>query len=67
MNLALRGLPTFSCLPQPVGQHRTTTHLLPDEDVIDVSMDQVDASLRSKSIMRGLRHHAQCAPDVCVM
>lgn len=43
VNLALRGLPTFSCLPQPVGQHRTTTHLLPDEDVIDVSMDQMFA------------------------
>jgi hypothetical protein len=43
VNLALRGLPVFSCLPQPVGQHRTTTHLLPDEDVIGSSMDQVGA------------------------
>ncbi len=43
MNLALRGLPVFRCLPQPVGQHRTTTHLLPDEDVIGGSMDQVGA------------------------
>lgn len=37
VNLALKGLPTFKCLPDPIGQHRTTTHLLPDEhEVIDV-------------------------------
>lgn len=34
VNLALKKLPTFRCLPQPVGQHRTTTHLLPDESVV---------------------------------
>lgn len=28
VNLCLDGLPTFTCLPEPVGQHRTTTHLL---------------------------------------
>ncbi len=33
-------LPTFKCLPKPVGQHRTTTHLLPDEDVITESMEK---------------------------
>ena len=31
VNLALKGLPRFTCLPEPVGQHRTTAHLLPDE------------------------------------
>lgn len=37
VNLALKDLPTFKCLPQRVGQHNTTTHLLPDEsEVIDV-------------------------------
>ena len=36
----------FRCLPQPVGQHRTTTHLLPEEDVIGSSMDQVGAHSR---------------------
>eukprot|EP00208_Stichococcus_sp_RCC1054_P007012 CAMPEP_0206135706 /NCGR_PEP_ID=MMETSP1473-20131121/977_1 /ASSEMBLY_ACC=CAM_ASM_001109 /TAXON_ID=1461547 /ORGANISM="Stichococcus sp, Strain RCC1054" /LENGTH=534 /DNA_ID=CAMNT_0053527747 /DNA_START=267 /DNA_END=1871 /DNA_ORIENTATION=- len=41
VNLALDGLPRFSCLPEPVGQHRTTTHLLPDEDVINDSMKQM--------------------------
>ncbi|GBF99512.1 hypothetical protein Rsub_12290 [Raphidocelis subcapitata] len=37
VNLALKALPTFKCLPQPLGQHGTTTHLLPDEsEVVDV-------------------------------
>ncbi|KAK9820319.1 hypothetical protein WJX72_008932 [[Myrmecia] bisecta] len=36
VNLALKGLPRFSCLPEARGQHRTTIHLLPDEhEVID--------------------------------
>ncbi len=30
VNLALSGLPTFTCLPEAVGQHRGTIHLLPD-------------------------------------
>jgi phytoene dehydrogenase-like protein len=32
VNLALKGLPTFSCLPEDRGQHRTTTHLLPGDE-----------------------------------
>lgn len=31
VNLALTGLPRFSCLPEDRGQYGTTTHLLPDE------------------------------------
>ena len=35
LNLALSGLPRFTCLPEDKGQHRTTTHLLPQEgDII---------------------------------
>lgn len=34
VNLALSGLPKFSCLPDPVGQHGTTIHLLPESNVI---------------------------------
>lgn len=30
--MALSALPTFSCLPQDRGQHRTTTHLLPGDE-----------------------------------
>ena len=33
VNLALKSLPVYSCLPsEEYGQHRTTTHLLPDEE-----------------------------------
>jgi phytoene dehydrogenase-like protein len=35
VNLALRDLPTFSCLPEPVGQHGATIHLLPEVDVLE--------------------------------
>jgi phytoene dehydrogenase-like protein len=34
VNLALSDLPRFTCLPEPVGQHRTTMHLLPQDDVL---------------------------------
>jgi phytoene dehydrogenase-like protein len=34
VNLALSGLPRFTCLPEPVGQHGSTIHLLPENDVI---------------------------------
>ncbi len=30
--MALTGLPRFRCLPQQAGQHRTTIHLLPEEE-----------------------------------
>jgi phytoene dehydrogenase-like protein len=32
VNLALRGMPTFTCLPRDVGQHSATIHLLPQVD-----------------------------------
>ena len=36
VNLALRGLPTFTCLPEDRGQHQGTIHLLPQgADVLD--------------------------------
>jgi phytoene dehydrogenase-like protein len=34
VNLALAGLPRFTCLPQDRGQYGTTTHLLPDEATV---------------------------------
>lgn len=40
VNLALKKLPRFRCLPEPIGQHRTTTHLLPDESVVMQSLTQ---------------------------
>jgi phytoene dehydrogenase-like protein len=35
VNLALRDLPTFRCLPERRGQHGATIHLLPDTDVLE--------------------------------
>jgi phytoene dehydrogenase-like protein len=35
VNLALRDLPTFTCLPERVGQHGATIHLLPEVDVLE--------------------------------
>ncbi len=32
VNLCLKKLPTFTCLPEERGQHGATTHLLPDEE-----------------------------------
>ncbi len=32
VNLCLRDLPTFTCLPEPRGQHRATIHLLPEHE-----------------------------------
>jgi phytoene dehydrogenase-like protein len=35
LNLALKALPRFTCMPEERGQHRTTTHLLPqDQDIV---------------------------------
>ena len=34
LNLALKELPTFTCLPEDRGQYGSTMHLLPDEDVV---------------------------------
>lgn len=34
VNLCLGGLPRFSCLPEPRGQHRATIHLLPEDDTL---------------------------------
>jgi phytoene dehydrogenase-like protein len=40
VNLALKGLPKFTCLPQDVGQYSSTIHLLPDEaDVLSKLKD----------------------------
>ncbi len=36
LNMALKDLPRFTCLPEALGQHATTMHLLPQEgDVIE--------------------------------
>ncbi len=44
VNMCLRDLPTFRALPERVGQHQATIHLLPEEDrVLEVLRDGFDA------------------------
>jgi phytoene dehydrogenase-like protein len=38
VNLALKGLPRFTCLPDNTSQYGPTIHLLPDEDVVMQSL-----------------------------
>jgi phytoene dehydrogenase-like protein len=38
VNLALRGLPRFSCLPEDRGQYGPTIHILPDEHEVIASL-----------------------------
>jgi phytoene dehydrogenase-like protein len=49
VNLALKGLPKFTCLPEDHGQYGTTIHLLPDEqDVMQSLRDGFDAVREGK-------------------
>lgn len=44
LNLCLKGLPRFTCLPEDKGQHGATIHLLPDEsDVIETIQEAFNA------------------------
>ena len=40
VNLALKGLPKFTCLPEDRGQYGTTIHLLPDEQDVMQSLKE---------------------------
>ncbi len=40
VNLALKGLPKFTCLPEDRGQYGTTIHLLPDEKDVMQSLEE---------------------------
>lgn len=49
VNLALKGLPKFTCLPEDRGQYGTTIHLLPDEkDVMQSLKDGFNATKEGK-------------------
>lgn len=49
VNLALRGLPRFSCLPEDRGQYGPTIHLLPDErEVLRTLVDNFRAVERGE-------------------
>lgn len=40
INMALRDLPRFSCLPEPQGQHHGTIHILPEEGQVLASLER---------------------------
>jgi phytoene dehydrogenase-like protein len=46
LNLALRGLPKFTCLPEDRGQYGGTIHLLPDEKGVIQSLEEGFAAVR---------------------
>ena len=47
VNLALRGLPEFSCLKEDLGQHRGTIHLLADESEVIAALDKAFQQARA--------------------
>lgn len=47
VNMALRDLPTFKCLPEARGQHNTTIHLLPDEKDVMAQMQRGFADVQA--------------------
>jgi phytoene dehydrogenase-like protein len=47
VNLALKGLPRFTCLPEDRGQFGTTMHLLPDERDVLRSLEEGFAAVKN--------------------
>jgi phytoene dehydrogenase-like protein len=47
VNLALRGLPKFRCLPEDKGQFGSTMHLLPDESEVMASLTRSFADVQA--------------------
>ncbi|HGG58080.1 MAG TPA: NAD(P)/FAD-dependent oxidoreductase, partial [Nannocystis exedens] len=47
VNLALKGLPRFTCLPEDRGQYGPTIHLLPDEKVVIQSLIESFAEVKA--------------------
>jgi phytoene dehydrogenase-like protein len=52
VNLALKGLPRFSCLPEDRGQFGSTMHLLPDEPEVMPAMRQAFADVKAGRLPR---------------
>jgi phytoene dehydrogenase-like protein len=50
VNLALKGLPRFTCLPEDKGQFGSTMHLLPDEHEVMSAMRQAFADVKAKRL-----------------
>jgi phytoene dehydrogenase-like protein len=52
VNLALRGLPRFTCLPEDRGQFGSTMHLLPDEPEVMSAMREAFADVKAGRLPR---------------
>ena len=52
VNLALKGLPKFNCLPEARGQHGTTIHLLPEEAEVMASLKEGFADVQAGRLPR---------------
>ena len=50
VNLALKGLPKFTCLPEDKGHFGSTLHLLPDEGEVMAAMRQAFADVKAKRL-----------------
>ncbi|MBC7173676.1 MAG: NAD(P)/FAD-dependent oxidoreductase, partial [Polyangiaceae bacterium] len=47
LNMALRSLPRFTCLPEDRGQHRGTIHILPQQDDVISSLERAFAEVEA--------------------
>jgi phytoene dehydrogenase-like protein len=47
LNLALGGLPRFTCLPEDRGQHRGTIHILPEQRNVIASLERAFAEVEA--------------------
>ena len=52
VNLALRDLPRFTCLPENRGQYGSTMHLLPDEPEVMATMHQAFGDVKAGRLPR---------------
>ena len=52
VNLALKGLPRFTCLPEDRGQFGSTMHLLPDEPEVMAAMREAFADVKAGRLPR---------------
>ncbi len=50
LNMALRGLPKFTCLPKERGQHRGTIHILPEQTDVIASLERAFAEVEAGRI-----------------
>jgi hypothetical protein len=60
VNIALKCLPTFTCLPENRGQHNATIHLLPPEKGILQTIKKGFEEVQNRT---GIRNHLRAYPS----